>query len=61
MAQVMHANTILVPTSRERKTYAVNIKGLVAHLLDILFSKSEVASTYYSSDLSSHMRRDLGL
>lgn len=61
MAQVMHADTIIVPSSKEKKTYAVNIKGLIAHLLDILFVKGDVEQSYYSSELSSHMQKDLGI
>lgn len=61
MAQVMHANVISVPTSMDKKTYTVNIKGLIAHLLDILFGKGEVVSTYYSNDLSVHMQKDIGM
>ena len=51
MAQVMHANTISVPTSMDKKTYAVNIKGLIAHLVDVLFVQESVETAYYSSDL----------
>lgn len=61
MAQVMHADTMIVPTSRDKKTYSVNVKGLIAHLLDILFGKGEVENTYYSSELSGHLQRDLGI
>ena len=61
MAQVMHANTISVPTSMDKKTYAVNIKGLIAHLLDVLFVQESVETTYYSSDLSDHMQKDIGI
>lgn len=61
MTQVMHADTIIVPTSTEKKAYAVSIKGLIAHILDILFVSSEVDKTYYSSDLSSHMQKDVGM
>ena len=61
MAQVIHANEIVVPTSMDKKTYSVNIKGLIAHMLDILFGKGEVERTYYSSELSGHMQKDLGL
>jgi len=61
MAQVMHANDIVVPTSMDKKTYAVNIKGLIAHILDILVGKGEVEKSYYSSELSGHMQRDLGI
>jgi hypothetical protein len=61
MAQVMHADAIIVPSSTDRKTYSVNIKGLIAHLLDILFGKGDVETTYYSSELSAHMQKDLGI
>ncbi|GLO63709.1 hypothetical protein MACH09_42170 [Vibrio sp. MACH09] len=61
MAQVMHANDIVVPTSMDKKTYTVNIKGLIAHMLDILFGKGDVEKSYYSSELSNHMQKDLGL
>lgn len=61
MAQVMHANTMMVPTSTDRKNYTVNVKGLVLHLLDVLFGKGDVETSYYSNELSSHMQRDLGI
>lgn len=61
MAQVMHANDIIVPSSMDKKTYTVNIKGLIAHMLDILFGKDDIEKSYYSSDLSDHMQKDLGL
>ena len=61
MAQVMHANTISVPTSMDKKTYAVNIKGLIAHLVDVLFVQESVETAYYSSDLSDHMQKDIGI
>jgi len=61
MAQVMHAHTVIVPSSTDKKTYTVNIKGLIAHLFDILFGKDEVEAIYYSSELSHHMQKDLGI
>ncbi|PJC87447.1 hypothetical protein CSW98_06005 [Vibrio sp. HA2012] len=61
MAQVMHANRISAPTSTDKKTYAVNVKGLIAHLLDVLFVQDSVESHYYSSDLSGHLQKDIGL
>ncbi|MEZ8824715.1 hypothetical protein AB4259_19215 [Vibrio amylolyticus] len=61
MSQVMHLDTIAAPTSMDKKTYSVSFKGLIAHLLDILFVDNSQPSTYYSSDLSSHMQKDLGL
>ncbi|MFC5079872.1 hypothetical protein VTH8203_03540 [Vibrio thalassae] len=60
MAQAMNIETIAVP-SMEKKTYAVNFKGLIAHLLDIMFGKGEVQNTYYANELSGHMQRDIGL
>lgn len=60
MAQAMNIETIAVP-SMEKKTYAVNFKGLIAHLLDIMFGKGEVESIYYANELSGHMQRDIGI
>ncbi|MDR9826975.1 hypothetical protein RCJ22_15300 [Vibrio sp. FNV 38] len=53
-------NTIVVPHSMDKKTYSVSFKGLIAHLLDILFVDN-TPPTYYSSDMSSHMQKDIGL
>ncbi len=61
MAQVIDANTIISPISKERKTYSVNINGLFVHLLDILFTDRAEPRNHYASDLSSHMRKDIGL
>ncbi|USD66878.1 hypothetical protein [Vibrio sp. SCSIO 43136] len=60
MSQVMQLNTIAAPAAMDKKAYAVNFKGLIAHLLDILFV-SETEKTYNINDLSSHMQRDLGM
>lgn len=61
MAQAMHIETIAAPTSMDKKTYSVNFKGLIAHLLDILFVDNSQPRAYYSSDLSGHMQKDIGL
>ena len=61
MAQVIDANTIVSPISKERKTYSVNIKGLFVHLLDILFTDRSESRHHNASDLSDHMRKDIGL
>ncbi|MGC9403814.1 MULTISPECIES: hypothetical protein [Vibrio] len=61
MSQVMHLDTIAAPTSMDKKTYAVSFKGLIKHLLDILFVDNSEPRAYYASDLSDHMQRDLGL
>ncbi|MFA0086762.1 hypothetical protein BCU70_19380 [Vibrio sp. 10N.286.49.C2] len=61
MAQAMNIETIALAPSMDKKAYAVNIKGLIAHLLDIMFGKGEVQNTYYTNELSGHMQRDIGL
>ncbi|GAB2650348.1 hypothetical protein [Vibrio panuliri] len=61
MAQVLDANTVLTPISKERKTYSVNIKGLIVHLLDILFTDRAEPRTHYAAELSGHMQKDIGL
>ncbi len=61
MAQAMYVGSVATTTSMDKKTYAVNFKGLIAHLLDILFVDSKKTECYYSSDISSHLQRDIGL
>ncbi|WP_194437681.1 hypothetical protein [Vibrio fluminensis] len=61
MAQVLDANTVLTPISKERKTYSVNIKGLIAHFFDILFTDRAEPRTHYANELSGHMQKDIGL
>ncbi|CAH0529383.1 hypothetical protein [Vibrio hippocampi] len=61
MAQAMQMNTIAVAPSMEKKAYSVNLKGLIAHFMDILFGKDEVQHSLYSSDLSAHLQRDIGI
>ncbi|GAA5646861.1 MULTISPECIES: hypothetical protein [Vibrio] len=60
MAQAMQISTIAASTSMDKKTYAVNFKGLIAHLLDILFVDN-TPRTYHACDLSGHLQRDIGL
>ena len=61
MAQAaMNVNNIAT-SSLEKKAYSVSIKGLIAHFVDVLFGKGQVNSTYYSSELSEHLQKDLGL
>lgn len=61
MAQTMPIDTIAVAPSMEKKAYSVSFKGLIAHLMDILFSQDEVQRSLYCTDLSDHMQRDLGI
>ena len=62
MALVLDAATIVIDTtSKERKTYSVNIKGLFVHLIDILFTDRTESRSYYASNLSGHIQKDIGL
>ncbi|AGU59817.1 hypothetical protein DEB41_13600 [Vibrio anguillarum] len=61
MAQAMNMGTITAPTSMDKKTYAVNFKGLIAHLVDILFVDHSEPRSYYANNLSGHMQKDIGL
>ncbi|CAM4094055.1 hypothetical protein [Vibrio neonatus] len=61
MAQVMQINTIAVPSSQEGKSYSIDFKGLIMHLVDILVGKGHTSKTYYASELSDHMQKDLGM
>ncbi len=61
MAQAMYMDSVTTTTSMDKKTYAVNFKGLIAHLLDILFVDTPKTECYYSTDMSSHLQRDIGL
>ncbi|EKL18663.1 hypothetical protein VCHC59A1_3295 [Vibrio cholerae HC-59A1] len=49
-----------VPTSKDKKTYAVNFKGLIAHLFDILFVDN-APRHYYATEMSAHIQKDVGL
>jgi hypothetical protein len=60
-AQAMQMGTIDAPISMDKKTYAVSFKGLIAHLLDILFTDNSEPRAYYANDLSGHMQKDIGL
>ncbi|TMX40884.1 hypothetical protein [Vibrio parahaemolyticus] len=38
-----------------------NFKGLIAHLLDILFVDNSAPRSYYAEDLSAHIQKDIGM
>ncbi|MBE4586138.1 hypothetical protein BOO29_14470 [Vibrio navarrensis] len=61
MAQAMHINNVALPTSMDKRTYSVNFKGLIAHLLDILFVDNSAQSSYYAEELPVHLQRDIGM
>ncbi|AZL86593.1 MULTISPECIES: hypothetical protein [Aliivibrio] len=61
MAQAaMNVNNIAT-SSLEKKAYSVSFKGLIAHCIDVLFGKGQVTSVHYTSELSEHLQRDMGL
>ncbi|AUI88065.1 hypothetical protein BS333_16975 [Vibrio azureus] len=59
MEQAMQMTNIALPTSMDKKTYSVNFKGLIAHLVDILFTE-KAPRQYYAEDFSAHMQKDIG-
>ncbi len=61
MAQAMQMTTVALPTSMDKKTYSVNFKGLIAHLLDILFVDNSAPRGYYAEELSVHVQKDIGM
>ncbi|MEH0688214.1 hypothetical protein H4F05_05075 [Vibrio cholerae] len=61
MAQAMQMGTLNPTISMDKKTYAVSFKGLIAHLLDILFTDNSQPRAYYADQLSGHMQKDIGL
>lgn len=61
MAQAINFDTIATPSALDKKAYAVNIKGLIAHAVDILFGGSEAPKQYNVSDLPVHLQKDIGM
>ena len=61
MSQTMPIDAVVATNSMDKKAYAGNLKGLFAHLLDILFVDTPSTTNYYTDDMSSHMQRDIGL
>ncbi|GAB3521468.1 hypothetical protein ACQKP8_18460 [Photobacterium alginatilyticum] len=61
MAQALNFDTIATPAAMDKKAYAVNIKGLIAHALDILFGGTKTPKQYNVSDLPAHLQKDIGL
>ncbi|WP_299013313.1 hypothetical protein [uncultured Photobacterium sp.] len=61
MAQAINFNTIATPAAMDKKAYAVNIKGLIAHALDIFWGSPKAPKQYNVSDLSVHLQKDIGI
>ncbi|NUY56050.1 MULTISPECIES: hypothetical protein [Salinivibrio] len=53
--------TATVNMTRSRRSYAVTIKGLIAHAMDVLFTRSTQAPAYDASRLPAHLQRDIGI
>ncbi|WBA10196.1 hypothetical protein [Salinivibrio kushneri] len=53
--------TATVNMLRSRRSYAVTIKGLIAHAMDVLFTSSTHAPAYDASRLPAHLQRDIGI
>lgn len=49
--------------SMDNKTYSVNIKGLMKHVMDVLVAKNHKPQGHAvdASNLSSHLQKDLGI
>ncbi|WP_456294553.1 hypothetical protein M1D72_03660 [Vibrio sp. AK197] len=60
MAQTLQFDSVATTHSMDRKTYSVSVKGLIAHLMDILFTDTTPRS-YYTNELSGHMQKDIGV
>ncbi|MGF1764521.1 hypothetical protein [Aliivibrio kagoshimensis] len=57
----MNLNVIDSVPAMDQKAYAVNFKGLIAHIRDIFIGKDEVSQSRYVSELSSHLQKDIGM
>ncbi len=56
------SQAIIEMTSMEKKSYAVSIKGLIMHFVDVLFVTNKASSySHDASNLSAHLQKDLGI
>ncbi|QIR07528.1 MULTISPECIES: hypothetical protein [Salinivibrio] len=53
--------TVTANMPRTRRSYAVTIKGLIAHAMDVLFTSNTNAHAYDASRLPAHLQRDIGI
>ncbi|MCL9783220.1 hypothetical protein M9194_17460 [Vibrio sp. S4M6] len=60
MAHAINVETV-ASSDMGKKGYSVDFKGLLKHLLDVLFTESKTAHCYNVSELSGHMQRDIGI
>ncbi|SHH23229.1 hypothetical protein [Ferrimonas marina] len=62
MAQSVGLNSLEIAVSEPKRTYSVSLKGLMAHLMDVLTAKPQARSvTLDAHSLPAHLQRDIGL
>ncbi|ORT50975.1 hypothetical protein ST37_06150 [Vibrio sp. qd031] len=61
MAQTFNFDALVVSSAKEKKAYSLSFKGLMMHLMDILFVDNSSKNSAFADDLSSHMQKDVGL
>ncbi|MGF1692398.1 hypothetical protein [Photobacterium kagoshimensis] len=61
MAQALNFDTIAPSSTETKKAYALDIKGLIAHAVDVLFGGSKSPKQYNVSDLPVHLQKDIGI
>ncbi|WP_318517088.1 hypothetical protein [Photobacterium leiognathi] len=48
-------------TAQDKRSYEITIKGLIAHLYDLVFNRSKKTVAYSIEDLPVHLQKDIGL
>jgi hypothetical protein len=61
MAHTFEIDEVLTLNVKDNKSYEVTFKGLIAHLFDIVFTRSKKKVTYNISDLPIHLQKDIGI
>ncbi len=61
MAQTFDFNTFVVSEPSTTKNYSLNLKGLMMHLVDVMFTEDAPKIETYTTDLSEHIQRDIGI
>ncbi len=49
------------PESDNEKSYAVNMRGLITHLLDVVSHLEDKSQNYSTEGLSEYIQKDVGL
>ncbi|MEZ9524286.1 hypothetical protein [Enterovibrio norvegicus] len=61
MTQAVDFGHVVTSVDNSQKSYAVSIKGLFAHAMDILQTRQVNKTLRSTSDLPDHIKRDIGL